>query len=145
MTIHSYYGMPVGNDLEEVGFAFSRGVITDLLRTELGFRGIVCTDWGLLTDMSILGQDMPARAWGVEHLSEAERALKILNAGCDQFGGESRPELVVQLVQEKKLLEARLDESFRRLLREKFILGLFEQPFADPESAVSIVGHAEFQ
>jgi beta-glucosidase len=145
MTIRSYYGMPVGTDLEEVGFAFSRGVITDLLRTELGFRGIVCTDWGLLTDTSILGQDMPARAWGVEHLSDAERALKILNAGCDQFGGESRPELVVQLVQEKKLLEARLDESVRRLLREKFILGLFEQPFTDPESAVSIVGNAEFQ
>ena len=44
-----YYGMPVGTDYEEVGFGFNRQVITGLLR-ELGFDGIVCTDWGLLID-----------------------------------------------------------------------------------------------
>lgn len=143
--MYSYYGMPVGTDWEEVGFAFNRGVITDLLRAKLGFRGIVCTDWGLLTDTKILGQDMPARAWGVEHLSEAERALKIMDAGCDQFGGESRPELLIQLVKEKKLSETRLDDSVRRLLKEKFILGLFDHPFVDAEGAASIVGNAGFQ
>jgi beta-glucosidase len=41
-----YYGMPIGTEWEEVGFAFSHGVITELLRNELGFDGIVCTDWG---------------------------------------------------------------------------------------------------
>ena len=96
--IMPYYGMPVGTDWEEVGFAFSHGVITDLLRNELGFDGIVCTDWGLISDSVIMGQPMPARAWGVEHLSELDRAQKIIDAGCDQFGGESRPELVVELV-----------------------------------------------
>jgi beta-glucosidase len=137
--------MPVGTEWEEVGFAFNKGVITDLLRTELGFYGIVCTDWGLITDATILGQGMPARAWGVEHSTEAERVLKILNAGCDQFGGESRPELVVRLVKENKVSVARLDDSVRRLLREKFILGLFDEPFVDPDSAVRIVGNAAFQ
>jgi beta-glucosidase len=140
-----YYGMPMGTDWEEVGFAFSKSVIRYLLKEELGFKGIVCTDWGLITDTTILGQDMPARAWGVEHLSESERVLKILNAGCDQFGGESRPELVVQLVKESKLSEARLDESVRLLLREKFVLGLFDHPFVDVEEAVKIVGNEAFQ
>ena len=45
-----YYGMPVGTEHEEVGFSFSRSIITGLLREELGFDGIVCTDWGLVTD-----------------------------------------------------------------------------------------------
>ena len=123
-----YYGMPIGTDWEEVGFAFSHGVITELLRNELGFDGIVCTDWGLISDGVIMGQPMPARAWGVEHLSELDRVVKIIDAGCDQFGGESRPELVVEAVRSGRVSEERIDQSIRRLLREKFVLGLFDQP-----------------
>jgi beta-glucosidase len=142
--IMPYYGMPVGTDWEEVGFAFSHGVITDLLRTELGFDGIVCTDWGLIGDSVIMGQPMPARAWGVEHLSELERAQKVIDAGCDQFGGESRPELVVELVRSGRVSRERIDQSVRRLLREKFVLGLFDQPFLDTDRAVATIGRADF-
>ena len=113
-----YYGMPIGTDWEEVGFAFSHKVITELLRNELGFDGIVCTDWGLIGDSVILGQPMPARAWGVEHLSELDRVVKIIDAGCDQFGGESRPELVLDAVRIGRVSEQRIDQSVRRLLRE---------------------------
>ncbi|CAK7204954.1 hypothetical protein SEUCBS139899_007716 [Sporothrix eucalyptigena] len=139
-----YYGMPVGTEYEEIGFAFNKGIITDLLKDKLGFQGIVCTDWGLVTDSKIAGQDMPARAWGAEHLSEVERVQKIIDAGCDQFGGESRPELVVHLVEEGKVSAERLDASARKLLREKFILGLFENPFVDVDEALKIVGNADF-
>ena len=142
--IMPYYGMPVGTDWEEVGFAFSKEVITDLLRNELGFDGIVCTDWGLIGDSAIMGQPMPARAWGVEHLSELERAQKVIDAGCDQFGGESRPELVIELVRSGRVSEARIDQSVRRLLREKFVLGLFDQPFLDVERAVATIGRTDF-
>jgi beta-glucosidase len=142
--IMPYYGMPVGTDWEEVGFAFNAQVITGLLRHELGFDGIVCTDWGLISDSVILGQPMPARAWGVEHLSELDRAQKIIDAGCDQFGGESRPELVVELVRSGRVSEARIDASARRLLREKFMLGLFDQPFLDVDRAVATIGRADF-
>lgn len=93
----------------------------------------------------IAGQPMPARAWGVEHLSELERVRKIIDAGCDQLGGESRPELVVQLVQGGLVPESRIDESVRRLLREKFVLGLFEKPFIDVETAVRTVGKSEYK
>jgi len=60
-----YYGMPVGTELEPVGFGFNRGVITGMLRERLRFDGIVCTDWGLINDGVIMGQPMPARAWGL--------------------------------------------------------------------------------
>ena len=139
-----YYGMPVGTSYEEVGFAFSREIITGLLREKLGFDGIVCTDWGLVTDSHIMGQPMPARAWGAEHLSEIERVQRIIEAGCDQFGGESRPELVVELVTSGRVSESRIDVSVRRLLREKFLLGLFESPFVDPAHAVATIGRADF-
>jgi beta-glucosidase len=142
--IMPYYGMPVGTEYEEVGFAFNKGIITGLLKNTMGFGGIVCSDWGLITDTQILGQDMPARAWGCEALSEEERILKILEAGCDQFGGESRPELIVKLVKEGLLPESRLDESVRKLLREKFTLGLFDNPFVDADAAATVVGNAEF-
>lgn len=142
--IMPYYGMPIGTAYSEVAFAFNKGIISDLLRGELGFDGIVCTDWGLVTDSTIMGQPMPARAWGVEHLDELSRVEMILNAGCDQFGGESRPELVVQLVEQGRISEQRLDISVRRLLREKFILGLFDNPYVDPDHAAATVGKAEF-
>ncbi|MEU3687089.1 glycoside hydrolase family 3 protein [Streptomyces narbonensis] len=140
-----YYGQPVGTDWEEVGFGFNKGVITGLLREELGFTGIVCTDWGLLTDSTIFGEPHEARAWGVEHLSVAERTAKALDAGVDQFGGEQCPEVVVELMASGRISEARVDTSVRRLLREKFLLGLFdERRYVDPDEAAETVGRADF-
>jgi len=143
--IMPYYGMPVGTEYEEVGFGFNKGVLTGLLRERFGFDGIVCTDWGLVTDQPIMGTDFAARAWGVEHLTPAERMVKILDAGADQFGGEHDPELLLGLVRDGRVSEERLDVSARRLLREKFELGLFENPYVDVEAADAVVGSAEFR
>jgi beta-glucosidase len=49
-----YYSQPIGTEYEEVGFSFNKGIITDLLRTELGFQGIVCSDWGLISSFGQL-------------------------------------------------------------------------------------------
>jgi beta-glucosidase len=144
--IMPYYGMPVGIGLEEVGFSYNKGVITGLLREKYAFDGIVCTDWGLVTDAIISDQAIfLARAWGVEHLSPLERVRKILDAGVDQLGGEACPELVVQLVLSNQVPESRLDVSVRRLLREKFILGLFDNPYLDPAAAEATLGKTEFK
>ncbi|MFJ2532657.1 glycoside hydrolase family 3 protein [Microbacterium maritypicum] len=140
-----YYGMPVGTEYEEVGFGFNKSVITGLLRERYGFDGVVCTDWGLISDSEIFGQPFPARAWGVEHLTPRERMKKVLDAGADQFGGEANPELLLELVAEGEVTEARLDVSARRILREKFELGLFENPYVDEDAADDIVGRAEFR
>jgi beta-glucosidase len=141
--IMPYYGMPIGTEYEEVGFGFNKSVLTGLLRERFGFDGIVCTDWGLITDQPIMGTDFAARAWGVEHLTPAERMVKVLDAGADQFGGEHDPSLLISLVEGGQVSEERLDASARRLLREKFLLGLFENPFVDADAADSIVGSAE--
>jgi len=144
--IMPYYGMPVGTPLEEVGFGFNKDVISGLLRGKYGFKGVVCTDWGLLTSMNVLGREvMPARAWGVEKLSIAERAQKILEAGVDQFGGEACPEVIVQLVREGKVSEERINQSVRRILHDKFRLGLFDNPYVDVDAAEKIVGQPEFR
>lgn len=138
--IMPYYGMPMGTEYEEVGFGFNKGVLTGLLRERFGFDGIVCTDWGLITDQPIMGTDFAARAWGVEHLTPAERMIKVLDAGADQFGGEHEPSLLIELVESGRVSEERLDVSARRLLREKFELGLFENPYVDAEAADGVVG-----
>ncbi|MFK3676850.1 glycoside hydrolase family 3 protein [Microbacterium sp. NPDC090218] len=140
-----YYGMPVGTEYEEVGFGFNKSVITGLLRERYGFDGLVCTDWGLISDSEIFGQPFPARAWGVEHLTPRERMKKVLDAGADQFGGEANPELLLELIADGEITEERIDVSARRILREKFELGLFENPFVDEDAADEIVGRAEFR
>jgi beta-glucosidase len=142
--IMPYYGMPIGTEYEEVGFGFNRQILTGLLREQLGFDGIICTDWGLLNDSTFAGEPMPARAWGVEQLTPLERAKKAIDAGVDQFGGEGTPELVVELLRSGQVSEARIDESVRRLLREKFVLGLFDNPVLDLDHATATIGRADF-
>jgi len=144
-AIMPYYGIPIGQSKEDVAFAFNYTMITDLLRNKYNYQGVVCTDWGVITDSDLGITVWPARAWGVEHLSEEDRVLKALEAGVDQFGGESRPELVVNLVKNGKLSEERIDQSVRRLLHQKFTLGLFENPFVDVDRALTIVGKDEFK
>lgn len=144
--IMPYYGRPLGLPLEEVGFGFNKDVVTGLLRGKYGFDGVVCTDWLLIHPVVVGGQViMEAKCWGVEELSPEERIKKALDAGVDQFGGESCPEVIVALVRSRQVAEARLDESVRRLLRDKFRLGLFDNPFVDPEAAVRIVGSPAFR
>jgi len=88
---------------------------------------------------------MQPRSWGVEELSLEERAKKALDAGVDQFGGEACPEVVVGLVESGQIDEARIDESIRRLLRDKFRLGLFDDSYVNPDAAEQIVGNAKFR
>jgi beta-glucosidase len=142
-----YYAMPVGTAYEEVGFGFNREVIEGLLRGRYGFDGVVCTDWGLVTDAdNVMGAPMPARAWGVESLSRSERVEKIINAGADQLGGEYCPELIVELVGRGRITTERIDTSVRRILRDKFRLGLFDdRRYVDVEAVDAIVGRPSFR
>ena len=104
-------------------------LVTGLLREKYGFDGVVCTDWMLLTPLEAGGRVLiEAKCWGVEDLSVAERARKAIDAGVDQFGGEDCPEVIVELVRSGQIAESRIDVSARRLLRDKFRLGLFDDP-----------------
>jgi beta-glucosidase len=143
-AIMPYYGVAMGQTKEDVGFSFNKEIITGLLRNKYHYDGVVCTDWGLVTDVKMGPIDFPARAWGVEKLSYEERVQKIIDAGVDQMGGEDVPELIVKLVNEKKVSIDRINESVTRLLRLKFELGLFDNPFVDAKKAAVVVGNPEF-
>lgn len=137
--IMPYYGVPKGLSMEEVGFGFNKEIIQGLLRDSLGFDGVVATDWGIISDMFV----KEASAWGVEHLSEKERVKKVLEAGCDRFGGEYVTELIIDLVESGEVSQDRIDISVRRLLRDKFALGLFDDPYVDLDH-VTLVGNPTF-
>ena len=138
--IMPYYGIPVGQTSEDVAFGFNKEIITGLLREKYGFDGVVCTDWMIIND-SELGE---GRAWGVEDLTPLERAGKVIEAGCDQFGGESTPELVIELVEKGMISEDRIDISVKRVLRDKFRLGLFDDPYVDENGALEEAGKKDF-
>lgn len=149
-AIMPYYGMPValeidGEKIEEVGFGYNKQIVTGLLRGTLGYDGVVVTDWELVNDNHVGDQVLPARAWGVEHLDPAARMELILEAGADQFGGEECVELLLDLVAQGRVSEARIDESARRLLAVKFRLGLFDDPFVDEDAAAGILGRKDFR
>jgi len=140
-----YYGIPVGITGEDVGFAFNKEIITNMLRNRYGFDGVVCSDWSIISDKKMMGKVvLPSTGWGVPGLTAKEKMIKALDAGIDQFGGENIPELLVELVNDGKISEQRLDVSVRRLLRDKFRLGLFDNPYVDADSAKNIVGQSEF-
>lgn len=138
--IMPYYGIPMDQTDENVAFAFNKTIITKILRDSLKFDGVICTDWNIISD-SKMGE---ARAWGVEELTPILRVKKVIDAGCDQFGGENDPSLIVELVKSGKISEKRIDISVKRILRDKFILGLFDNPYVDEELALKIAGNSVF-
>ncbi|GAA5092190.1 glycoside hydrolase family 3 N-terminal domain-containing protein [Microbacterium yannicii] len=120
-AIMPYYGMPVGltrngQAVEEVGFAFNRALITDLLRDELGFEGLVLSDFGLVHDAVVFGKPFPARAWGVEHLDPGSRIARLLSAGVDQLGGESDTALLLSLLEEGRVSLERVQDAAVRVV-----------------------------
>lgn len=133
--IMPYYAIPNGITSENVGMAYNKEIVTDLLRNKLGYTGVINSDTGISTSMP----------WGVEKLSVRERYKKAIDAGVDRIGGDLTPELIVQLVKEGQLTEARIDESARRILRVYFGLGIFENPYANPDEAARTVRKKEFQ
>ncbi len=90
------------------------------------------------------GED-PHFPYGAEHLTPHERMAKILDAGCDQFGGEQCDDILLDLVRSGRVTEERLDVSLRRILREKFELGLLEDPYVDVSAVAELVGTDELR
>ena len=71
--------------------------------------------------------------------------IRCLNyAELAQRLGTRAPELVIAAVRSGRVSEERIDQSVRRLLREKFVLGLFDQPFLEVDGAVATIGRADF-
>jgi beta-glucosidase len=145
-----------GRPLEQVGAGYNRQLLTDMLRGQYGFRGMIVTDWAITNDCgekcragapagerpSFADVAMP---WGVEDLPKRARFTKAVKAGVDQFGGTEDAAMLVEAVKAGELTEARLDESVRRIMEPKFALGLFERPFVDDAAASTTVGTDAFR
>jgi len=134
-SIMPYYSLPSGTEYEEVGFAFNKGVITDVLRTRMGFKGIINSDTGPLTGMP----------WGVENLTKEERYKKAIEAGVNLFSGESDPAMLIHIIDTGMVDISYIDNSVLLLLKEKFELGLFENPYVDVDAAEKIVNNDMFR
>jgi len=164
-SIMPYYSKPAaaksavqqdceGNDVrfDPYGFAYNRIFIHDILRGQMGFKGYINSDTGIVHNMK----------WGVEMLDEPERiGFAVNNAGVDVISGlfdnaygreaydrarngyydtHTLPEgLTADMV---TLSDEALDRAVTRTLTEMFELGMFENTYRDPKKAEEIVATA---
>ncbi len=113
---YGYSTVPyLGGDAVENSADQSSAVMTDLLREEIGYTGLIQTDWGL-------------------------NFAGAANAGADILGGAG-VRATGELIEEVE--EERLTDACRRILIAKFELGIFENPYVDEEAAAEIVGSDE--
>ena len=153
-AVMPYYTVSWGVDEknhENVGNSYSEYIIHDLLREKYGYDGVVCTDWGITQDPADTIEGFGSRCYGMEKMSEAERHLRIIMNGVDQFGGNNLMQPVVDAYHigsreyGEAFMRTRYEESAVRLLRNMFRLGLFENPYVDPQRAAEIVGCSAFR
>lgn len=108
------------NEIAGVPSSINKQLLTDILRKEWKFNGFVVSDWESIDEVVLHG--------AAKNYEEA--AQKAITAGLDMdMEGESYPKFLTKLVQEKKVSEETLNQAVRNILRVKFKLGLFENPF----------------
>ncbi|TIX51882.1 glycoside hydrolase family 3 protein [Alteraurantiacibacter aquimixticola] len=143
-----------GEPVEQVGVGYNRRILTGVLREELGFDGVLLSDWAITRDCNReCVEGAPAgqapsfaevsTAWGAEDLSVEERFAKAIHAGMDQFGGVDDPSPIVRVVEAGLVEEERIDASVRRILEQSFAMGIFEDPYVDPAAAAAQIGSDE--
>lgn len=124
------------NEVDGVPATGSKYLMTDVLKEEWGFKGFIVTDYTSINEM-------------VPHgivADEKEAAELAINAGVDMdMQGAVYHKYLSDLVRENKVSEAQIDESARRILRMKFLLGLFEDPYrySDTEREKEVVMSSE--
>jgi beta-glucosidase len=152
-AVMPYYTISYNQDKkngENVGNGYSKYLVTDLLRNKYGYDGVVCTDWLVTANEGPKPDVFMGKSWGVEKLSIAERHYKVLMAGVDQFGGNNDAKPVLEAYQMgikehgETFMRKRFEQSAVRLLLNIFRVGLFENPYLNPEASKAIVGKPEF-
>lgn len=151
-AVMPYYTISYNQAKDGTNYAngFSKYIITDLLREKYGYDGVVCTDWMITHDEGNTPDQFRGKPWGVENMNENERHYMALMAGVDQFGGNNQVAPVIAAYQMgvkehgKTFMRQRFEQSAVRLLKNIFRLGLFENPYLDPQQSSSTVGCPEF-
>lgn len=152
-AVMPYYTISFNQDPknhENVANNYNKYIITDLLRNKYHYDGVVCTDWLVTGDETVINSFLSGKSWGMEKATVAERHYKILMAGVDQFGGNNDLAPVMGAYQMgvkehgEAFMRARFEQSAVRLLRGIFRTGLFENPYLDVEETKATVGKPEF-
>jgi len=129
--------MPSYNEIDGLPSHKNRFLLERLLRQEWGFAGIVVSDYFAI-------EEMMTRHHVAVDLTDAAR--QALEAGVDMELPDPRAyEKLVDLIRSEQLPEATLDRSVARILRAKFLAGLFENPYVDPERAERVSNAPEHQ
>ena len=121
-----------GTYVDTLNVNYSYHISTEVLYDQLGFKGAICTDWGVASR-----GPLNPRLQGKTTLKD--NYAMIYNAGVDQIGSETHPEYIVELVNEGIISEERVNQAASRILQWHFILGLFENPYVDPSKAEGIL------
>lgn len=118
------------------GSSYCPGIITDLLKNQLGFDGLVTSDWGVIG----------SKHWGLDTLAVVptvqERVQLFLQAGCHQLGQDSYAR-VQEAYDQGLVTEEMIDEAATKILEMSFKLGIFENPYVDADATDSIVNSQE--
>lgn len=113
------------NDLNGVPTSGNEFLLKQVLREEWGFDGFVVSDWASVLQL-------------VDHgfaYDEKDAAAKGINAGVDmEMATLTYFENIKSLLDEKKITMEQIDNAVRNILRVKYKMGLFENPYVDPES-----------
>lgn len=148
-AVMPYYTISYGMTDKSVGNSYNHTIITDMLRGEAGYDGVVCTDWAITADQIDPGTHS-GKPWGVENMSVADRHYLALKAGVDQFGGNNEKAPVLAAYRRgceemgEQAMRERMEASARRLLVNILRPGLFENPYVDPEQTRRTVGNADW-
>ena len=122
--------MAAHNELNGIPCHTNQWLLEDVLRKEWGFKGFVVSDW----------MDLE-RVYDLHFTAEnyKEAFYQSIMAGIDMhMHGVFWNDYVCELVREGRIPESRIDQSVRKILTAKFMLGLFEQPFADETKTMDI-------
>ncbi|HOT97597.1 MAG TPA: glycoside hydrolase family 3 N-terminal domain-containing protein [bacterium] len=116
--------MSAFNDLNGIPASANPFTLDHILRQEWGFRGFVVSDWNSIGELITHGVAQDC----------AEAAIKSLNAGVEMdMESHCYQQSLRHLVESGQISLRTIDEAVRRVLRIKILLGLFENPYADPK------------